>query len=471
MSQSATQGWFFVDDTDARLLYSPVEQWQLSNGSTIQSGGDTLDNIDNSWAGKIWNNTAHGTTSDGANVTFVFNGTGYAVFGSYLFPGRSPKGRIACFLDGNPVAEDFTEWSKGQDDNFSGVEGNLVFTCGKQISQGEHELVINVDSLINSTFFLDYIVYEPISTGSEGEDAEEVMMMIGNPLETLFDTSSEHQVVDFGNGWSVNNDFLFSVDTRTPGASVTVDFNGTSILLYGNLGIGSNLSNSAIYQLDDRPEQSFSLVPPFDGSKGFLAQQFFNLSELSPTEEHRLVVKHNGTEEGMALSLNYFVVETVPPGTVVSSAPLNPSSPSPSSPASVTTGKHHLDAGALGGIIGGAVVLLVLCGIGSCLWLKSRRKARNKRLNLDSTLLVHTEITRSDFNQLRWGNLKLQQRLAVLQSRNQDAEYSGQPDFEIVAAERRESQLVIHADSGWRVEQQRGADAETREVPPTYTEA
>ncbi|KAF5345684.1 hypothetical protein D9758_013073 [Tetrapyrgos nigripes] len=450
MSQSGTQGWFFVDDTDARLLYSPAEQWELN------------------WAGKIWNNTAHGTTSDGANVTFAFNGTGYSVFGSYLFPGRSPKGRIACFLDGNPAADDFIEWPKGQDPSISDSPGNIVLTCGNQIPQGEHELVISVDSLINSTFFLDYILYEPISTGLNGEDGEEVMM-IGNPLETLFAASSEYYVVDFNSGWAVNDHFP-SVDTRTPGASVTVDFNGTSIQLYGNLGVGSNLSNSAIYQLDDQPEQSFPLVPPFDGSNLFFIQQFFNLPGLSPTEEHRLVVKHNGTEEGMALSLDYFVVETVAPGTVVSSAPLNHSSPSPSSPVSVTTGKHHLGAGALGGIIAGAVVLLVLCGIGSCLWLKSRRKARNKRVNLDSTLLAHTEVTRSDFNQLRWGNLKLQQRLAVL-SRNQDAESSGQLDFEIVGVERRESQLVVHADSGWRVEQRRGADAETREVPPTYTEA
>ncbi|KAF5357512.1 hypothetical protein D9758_012497 [Tetrapyrgos nigripes] len=509
MNQSALPGWLFVDDTDARLHYSPAGKWQLSNGSTPQSGNETLDNGDVTWGGgKIWNNTVHGTTSDGGNVTFVFNGTGYSVYGSYLFPGPSPKGRISCFLDGNPVADYFTDWPKDRDPDT--MLGNIVFTCGSPTSQGEHELVINVDSLVNSSFYLDYILYEPISAGLEGEDAEEVMMMIGNPLTSLFDESSEHHIVEFSVGWSVgspNNDVV-NVVTRTPGASVTVDFNGTSIQLYGDLGVGSNLSNSAIYQLDDQPEQSFPLVPPFDGYDVFLVRQFLNLSGLSPTQEHRLVVSHNGSEEGMALSLDFFAVNRVFSGTVV---PLTHSSPSPSAPASVTTGKNHLNAGELGGIIGGAVVLLVLCGIGTWLWLTSRRKARNKRLSLDPTPFVRPVVTMPDINpyemetqmispsdtiacnpykrsrtrssirsppiqtsssegddivnQLRWGNLKLQQRLAVHMGGNQGAESPGEPDFEAVTVER--PQLVIHADSGWRIERRRAV----QEVPPTYTEA
>ncbi|KAF5342927.1 hypothetical protein D9758_014971 [Tetrapyrgos nigripes] len=456
-------GWLFVDDTSPRLQY--VGQWELTNGSAPQVDRDLgtthLDDFDNSWIGKIWNGTVHkidsGIIGSGAEVRFGFNGTAYAVIGSFLFTGKSPRGRIDCFLDGsssssstqssssstfsfppststsppstsNPTPSSTSISKSKSDSDHSSLNstswpdeetpgflvGNNAFVCGSprgSLSPGAHELVIQVGGMTNSTFFLDYVLYDPgadvglgfdgggptsdtvVDSSGTGVDADDASqddggsyLLLGNPpqLGTLLDEASENHVT-FSGGWTLDND-IASVLTRTPGASVSVRFNGTGIQLYGDLGEGSNISNIASYHIDDQPPQSLTLLPPNDGSKLFFYQQLFNISGLSSTEEHMLVLSHNGTKGGMALSLDYFVVERA-----AGFGEITPTS-SPSS----TSGSGRKDA-VIGGTVGGMFLLLLVI-LGAIWWVKKRRakKRRDEEAVFVSTPFIAEAQNRHD---------------------------------------------------------------------------
>ncbi|KAF5332908.1 hypothetical protein D9758_017000 [Tetrapyrgos nigripes] len=498
---SDQSGWVYIDDTDDRLHYSG--QWQLTNGSTTQKGdSETLNDPANTWQGRIWNDTVHKTANNGSTVTFGFNGTSYAVFGSFVFPGTSPKGTVDCFLDGSSSVDDFTSW-------------------GPNASSPDAILTVKVTNLIESNFYLDYILIRetipnPTPDVSSTPGSGGLAFRIPSPWETLFDEldASEGQI-EFSSGWLLNTTFsnVFPC-TRTPGSSMTYTFNGTSLQLYGDLGVITSTSNMAMYQLDDQPPQSIPLLPPDDGP--FWYQQFFNLSGLSPTEEHKVVITHNGTATGMALALEWFSVErSSPQGLASSATPSSSPTPTPTSSVLGTTGNHHLKGGVIGGIVVGVVALIFVVGICSRVWMQRRRKNQNDikaKLNMNPTPFVEVagldfdpynsdnrdshspaQITRSNphkrrsnphirhssgssgnqdadadmVNQLRWGNLKLQQRIAVLVGRNQSEPPPGLPNMSSGATE-----PVIHSDSGWRMREQALNNLdEMREVPPNYTES
>ncbi|KAF5362891.1 hypothetical protein D9758_007150 [Tetrapyrgos nigripes] len=400
MPQS-TPGLLFVDDTDPRLHYTG--EWQQTSGSAVQlDDGTTLDDFDFIWNGKIWNDTVHETKRNNSMMTFSFSGTAYAVIGSFLFTGNSPRGRIDCFLDGNPVPDDGTSYL---DDEFPGdLLRNNIMICGNgslnstgaETAGGhEHEIVLKIESLVHSSFFLDYILYQPVVDGGLGDETSpdqngtdgEVMMMIGRgPFGTLLDDASEHYLT-FSSGWQLDDDRA-SMLTRTPGAFVSVAFNGTGIQLYGDLGEESSLSNIAKYQLDDQESQTFPLLPPNDGSDLFFFQQLFNISGLSPLEEHTLVVTHNGTKTGMALSLDHFVVERAS----TSSFTATSSTPSAESSGGPSTGTI------VGGTIGGVILLILLLSVAVFCIRRRRRQVYNTETPRDAEQVMSLLVTRPPQN-------------------------------------------------------------------------
>ncbi|KAF5335594.1 hypothetical protein D9758_017256 [Tetrapyrgos nigripes] len=188
-------------------------------------------------------------------------------------------------------------------------------------------------------------------------------------------------------------------------------------------------------------------------------------------------------------------------------------STAPSSPSS----GRHLKAGTIGGIAGGAIgLVLILTAFSSCILLKRRQKRRYREKdetipnpfieapdhrpqpdfdpysNVTSDSMISPNPYKGStanppepspvspghhddeiVNQLRLGNLKLQQRVAILLGRNNRTSDSphnpslGQQEQE--TSERRQHQPVVHTDSGWRMERESSAE-EMQDIPPTYTE-
>ncbi|KAF5340436.1 hypothetical protein D9758_013565 [Tetrapyrgos nigripes] len=370
--KSTPSNFLIVDDTDPRLNYTG--KWEQTSGSAIQDDGSTLNDLTYTWLGKIWNDTVHETKSNGSMVTFSFNGTAYAVFGSFLFTGlKAPRGRIDCLLDGNPVPDDFTDMAEDS----GSLLGNNILICGNPSlnGTGEHELTVKIKNLTHSNFFLDYILYaEPAVDGGLDENGDETspdqngnsseVMMIGSPFGSLLDDASEHHLT-FSSGWSFDDE-IGSVFTRTPGTFVSLAFNGTGVQLYGDLGEKSNLSNIAMYQLDDQDLKPFSLLPPNDGSDMFFLQQLLNASGLSPVDEHTLVVTHNGTKTGMALSLDFFIVEQASTSSFITTPPS-------STPSSESSGSRPSTGAIVGGTIGGVILLILLTSV-AVLYIRRRRR-------------------------------------------------------------------------------------------------
>ncbi|KAF5349800.1 hypothetical protein D9758_010168 [Tetrapyrgos nigripes] len=192
------------------------------------------------------------------------------------------------------------------------------------------------------------------------------------------------------------------------------------------------------------------------------------------------------------------------------------SSSATTSPAT-TSSDQGLGSGAIGGIAGGTVAaVFILLGCSLCI-LSKRRQRRRYRENdaLAPDPFIHSPGPQTDFdpyspsnsnrngfipssmqksssgqspqspstehpandqpeamNQLRLGNLKLQQRVAILLGRDPPSGASQAPlppQENAQMTEQRPSQPVIHTDSGWR-QRELVNEEDVQDVPPTYTE-
>ncbi|KAF5357646.1 hypothetical protein D9758_007435 [Tetrapyrgos nigripes] len=124
-------------------------------------------------------------------------------------------------------------------------------------------------------------------------------------LQRVRDT--EH--LEFSDGWekplAINTIF-----TKTPGSSVTLRFNGTAVEMYSALNsTSSKLSTTVTRQLDDEAPECFSLIPSDSSISSYISDQLlFNLSSLSPGE-HTLVLINNLAHDASPCS-NFFAIDT-----------------------------------------------------------------------------------------------------------------------------------------------------------------
>ncbi|KAK7438208.1 hypothetical protein VKT23_018138 [Stygiomarasmius scandens] len=229
------------------------------------------------------------------------------------------------------------------------------------------------------------------------------------------------------------------------------------------------------------------------------------MSSLSPGE-HTVVVTHNGTTSGMPLTIDYFLVTSLTAAERVSleststSAP-TPTSSSPNSPPSQpSTLKHDSKKVIIGGTLGG-VAALCLVALLIFLWTKRRGRAEGSGVgvldpfvqgsapdydpyNPDSTSHPKARELASagqqpnggpsttgqngEFNTMRLGILKLQQRLAV----RPEVRPTQTSESQAMDERLQEARGMIHTDSGWRMRDQRAlSNPADIEIPPGYTEA
>ncbi|THU86995.1 hypothetical protein K435DRAFT_782681 [Dendrothele bispora CBS 962.96] len=482
--------WKMVDDTDGGIEYTG--DWRPSFGNDIIDGvGVSLNDSAHSVFGPVFNNTVHSVLTAGTSLKFRFNGTSHAaLYGSNVrTPNLNGSFVMECLLDNVSVGADGGQEAGPVTLSLTPtgtlVHNNQVLCRSGEaksnlVVPGEHELVFNVLNSTGTTagLFVDYIVYETLPDASVDGD----ILQMGNG-EIDFPANRD-QHLSFSPGWVETAHPFASIFTYTPGSSVTVKFNGTGIQLYGELmgeGTPSQLaSNPMIYQLDDQDPMGFQLFP-FGDDFNRTHQILFDMHSLSPNE-HTVVVTHNGTASGMPLIVDYFQVTSL-----TSNEQASLSSGVPSG-LSFPPSRHQQKSAIIGGAVGGALLFsLVTVGAVIFLWKRNRQGQRQRKgttgisplyvessgadfnpYSLESSF--HTRRTTKptmegshphdmsstpmeDINVVRTRNLKLQQRLTMLQTP--------------VSGNRHEEQLPItHTDSGWRMREE-----DRQELPPNYAEA
>ncbi|KAF9256865.1 hypothetical protein L218DRAFT_1006890 [Marasmius fiardii PR-910] len=397
-------------------------------------------------AAAISNGGSSGTEND---IQTACTLDGQNISGSEIHPQQG--------LPGYPITN--TQICRGDPKTFNGT-----------MTAGEHTLSVSVTTQNSSRLYLDYIVYETLPNAPVNGE----ILKIGSKA---WDPTEDPNLV-FSSGWG-RNQATAAMSTSTPDANVTVKFNGTNLQLYGEVkysDLDGAESNTATYQVDGQPPQSFQLLSGHHPSN----QLLFNISSLE-AGEHSILVKFTGQADKMPLSIDWFQATSL---TAAEQAKLaSPSSSAtsftPSSPSSPPS--HSKVVGAIiGGTMGGSVFVALIAVL---LWMWMRKRHRHlsttntinpfqlEKLSestnssaiekespispsqsemlsepSDSFNLINDEI-----NQIRVQNMKLQQRLALSQNHPIQA-----------AQQSSAAGPMVHTDSGWRM-------GTSGEVPPVYT--
>ncbi|KAF5313308.1 hypothetical protein D9758_018742 [Tetrapyrgos nigripes] len=384
MSEITSQIWNLADDTDSHFTYNG--DWELMFGNTIfDEFTGTLNGL--STDGDVFNNSVHSTKTNGTSFTFRFNGTSnFDIYASLTTteldgsvgpdPGRAD---VSCVLDGEVVAINGISLS-----TVSSISNQKVCSGRAEPSNKEHEIGFKIRNLNRTRFSFDYIAYEPIPDAID-ESNGETLLVSPDALSSSKDPGPGPQL-SFDSKWkgTPNGDEAF---TQSPGSLVTARFNGTAIQFYSELsGNSSSKPNSATYQLDDNSPVSFELKNPDPfNSEVWTNQMLFNLSFLHPGE-HTVVVKHNGTRDGMPLTVTSFTITSLTQAEREALASPSPSTTSSSSPGPATassirdSGSSRTSTGAIvGGIVGGVLFLALVV---ACVffWMRRRRLRQGRVL-------------------------------------------------------------------------------------------
>ncbi|PPQ70554.1 hypothetical protein CVT26_013141 [Gymnopilus dilepis] len=276
--------WIVVDDTDPEILYS---------GPWFQDVG-SLNGLGN--YGSPYQGTSHGIDANG-NFSYSFQGTGVIVAGSVLFP-TSSKSPVsdpswACSVDGSKIPT-----------NPNTIAGNRLKLCGTEgLSDGPHNITVEVTSSDQHTFWLDYIRYLP-PPGVNSDNA---------PLR--IETSDSQ--ISYGPGWKTYNGQL----TQQTGTTLSfvfqgvydlrqtlTDLSGASLLWLGFYDNSlPSAATTATYSVDGVKPVTFVL----DGTAAQVAGAvqynlpFFQTPELPPGN-HTIQVVYQGDAQTAPLSLLFF---------------------------------------------------------------------------------------------------------------------------------------------------------------------
>ncbi|KAJ7216386.1 hypothetical protein GGX14DRAFT_315427, partial [Mycena pura] len=339
-----------VDDTDPTIKYGP-NQWFPHDPNQLQVGN----------LGQIWNDTSHSTSSNGATLTFPFNGTSISVLGSIIIatnPDGSTDPSYVCLVDNEKI-------DNGTNPAFAFPENNWLLCNQSALQPGPHELTIRVQTH-TQPFYLDSIYYTPTPDISYD----------GAVLEYL----SSDPAITYGSGWE-----FFPVEdheniTQTKGSQVSIDFRGTALTLVGYVPqeLPHN-ATTASYAVDGGAPTTFTLtgLPPDGTTTGFNVP-IFSIDHLAPAQ-HNVVVTYEGDSTKTPLVVQTFFVTNSTTAAAAAAAASPPSSsgnpPAASSPSgSAQTAAAHSSAGAIaGGLVAGLAVLAALAGL-LFWWL--RRRAR-----------------------------------------------------------------------------------------------
>uniref|UniRef100_A0A0W0F163 Transmembrane protein n=1 Tax=Moniliophthora roreri TaxID=221103 RepID=A0A0W0F163_MONRR len=381
-----------VDDTDARVKYEG--EWSLDVG--------TFDNL--GIFGPPYNHSMHGTTQNSASFSFAFEGVYSRSAGriedSLSLPDprrihsssgskrhrrvtRDPAttrdnatvlAKWTCQVDGSAIRK--VEYRSALFD----LTHNVLCEQGR-LSRQPHTLTVNVtvDDPNTQMFWLDKIEYVP---NPDANLANEVMKIDGSDPSIRYDNNS--------GSWKPIG-ILFN-GTGTTGASLSLDFNGTGVSLYGfNEGSDKHWQGSSgRYYVDNSGDTTFEIpesrsIPGLPNNlTDYYHELLFTTPQLNPGS-HEMVITFSGVKNGddplQWLSIDYFYITASEGGAQLNTTSTTAGSlPTRDSDSSSNSGSSTSDKTPVGPIVGGVIggiAGLALLGFAISFFLR-RRNAQNR---------------------------------------------------------------------------------------------
>ncbi|KAJ7642119.1 hypothetical protein FB45DRAFT_1126382 [Roridomyces roridus] len=333
-----------VDDTEASIQYSPQSWFPVDTGV-----------LNNGNFGPVYNATSHATTSNNASFTYAFNGTSILVQGNIDLANTDniTDPTWNCSVDGQAIPTQ----------TFSFPESNWPLCEQDALPAGEHVLSVQVHSR-GQPFYFDSLIYTPLPGATLRSSA--VMLLVDGDA-----------AVNYSPGW-FNDDQQM---TQTPGAQVTLNFQGTSATIVGLL---SNSyppnATSASYVIDGGQPVSFPLNEFRGGSSSTQYNIPFLTTPTLPYGSHVLTVTYGGDRNHTPLGVKYFSVTTNSTLNDTPSKPVASLSPSSAPSTNFTPNSSPRTRTGIGIVVGGVVVVLVVLAlaiIGVWLVWRRRRQSRN----------------------------------------------------------------------------------------------
>ncbi|KAF7374394.1 hypothetical protein MSAN_00323400 [Mycena sanguinolenta] len=325
-----------VDDKDSSIAYS----------GTWETGGTAVE--------------YHGTTTwsplQGSIATFAFNGSQVTVFGS-IRATFAPTASMNFVVDGGPSGT----YIAGSVTN---TIHHIPLWVSPSLNEGPHTLVITQGEAMAAPtlgpIFLDYIIYNTTSSTAgpyfiDDSDAR----VTYTPASSWQNIQSDP---DFGHT---------SHASTSPGNSFVLQFEGSSISMYGDIKNGSNAS----MVIDGGTPVFFA--PPIQTTNVTANSLLFKSGALSDGT-HSLAV---AAENGSPVSVDYFLVtpnsnassNSSPSSSASGSPPGTSSSPATSPSSSVATKpRKTVSTSVIAPAVLGAVLLVVLIA-SLLLWRRRRR--------------------------------------------------------------------------------------------------
>jgi hypothetical protein len=366
---------FIVDDSDSSVQYNTPGGWR-ETGKAPQ-----------------FNGTSHASGTRGDTATLVFEGAPcaqsfwhYFIEAWNLKPGTlisvygtvapsSGQSRLNFSIDGTNVG--FYQAPAGP-----AAVNNQLFWTSPKFEEASHKLVITVDqdtslsqqvNPLNSTFFLDYFIYQTTSTAGKTvviDDTDPSITYSPKWSTTNPDTRLEGTVhvsnSQLDGAWaavSFNGEAYSILLNETKG-----EFPGTSISLFGSPGLDQGFKASVAIDGSQFGTISDSQNPLFD-------------SGVLPAGPHTINVT---VLDGHELVIDYFLVKNDLESPSVASTKSGSGSASTSSPGSTTSGSASGTAQGsktppIAAIVGGAIGGLLILALILILVLIRKLRARTRR--------------------------------------------------------------------------------------------
>jgi len=342
-----------VDDQDPAVVYNPSTGWTAKGHPEEYNQTDTV------------------STTPGNTATFSFEGSSISVYAT-VGPSKGQGASMSFSLDEVPQTP-FT----APGSTTSTTHHQLLWASGP-LSESSHTLVITQNSQ-EEQIFLDYFLYNTTSTSGK----------------SLFIDDSDLGV-NYSTGWETqgSEEYFQQVARTCQGdqCSLSLTFEGDSFSIFGDVlpgdSVPGNTFNSSVVIDGGAPLPITQPVQPAATAAPVYNIQLFNAQQLGDGSHTATFNTHSSD----GFLVDYFLVTTEPDGTSASTSASTVPSASISIPPSAGTSapgdspgqvsriggtsKPFPIAAAVGGVVGGLAILVIIL-VSALLWRRrSRRFAR-----------------------------------------------------------------------------------------------
>ncbi|CAE6456978.1 unnamed protein product [Rhizoctonia solani] len=319
--------------------------------------GDWNDSTNEDILDQYWLNTYHSTSEAGASASFKFTGTAVYLYGSK----RPSHGSYDVDIDGVSIGQ-FDGSSKS-------VEQLALLAKAEGLSWGEHIVTITNSGTSGEFLDIDQIRW---TTGKPGLTAITNTTQIDDAgdstLVTYTPTGSWSTTDPAGQTGSYHQNTVHT--TSTQGSTVSIQFSGNAIYVYG-----STDSFSGAYDVKIDGQSTTSLK---GSTSTFRQPALLFYADGFDSRDHTLTLTNR--QQGSILRFDYAVASTWTEGTVSTNPEVA------SSPESIHAGQSRT-AVIAGSVVGGVVGCMVLVLFALCCF-RLRRAAKMDETQSDVKIIV-----------------------------------------------------------------------------------